>query len=151
MCPTQGRERASSPRGAELTALVQYDTPGLLELPDDWPGAVAGRLDDVDALVDDGLGVGAVVGRVEGRQEGDVDAEGVLGQRPALLDLFAQVGGRGEDEGRDNAEPAGVGDGARQLGVPDVLEQDLGVSISSCAHRGEAGSPPPPPPVGPIS
>lgn len=65
ICPTQGRERASSPEGGRLTALVQYDTPGLLELPDDWPGAVAGRLDDVDALVDDGLGVGAVVGRVE--------------------------------------------------------------------------------------
>lgn len=110
-------------RGAgRLTALVQYDTPSLLQLPDDWPGAVAGRLDDLDALVDDGLGVSAVVRRVQGRQEGDVDAEGVLGHRPALLDLLAQVGWRWEDEGCDDAKPAGVGDRACQLGVPDVLE-----------------------------
>lgn len=58
---------------------MQHDTPGLLELPDDWPGAVTGGLDDVDALVDDGLGIGAVIRRVEGRQEGDVDTKGVLG------------------------------------------------------------------------
>lgn len=62
-----------------LTALVQDDTPGLFQLPDDWAGAVASGLDNVDALVDDGLGIGAIVRRVEGRQEGDVDAEGVLG------------------------------------------------------------------------
>lgn len=67
------------PRGGRLTALVQYDTPSLLELPDDWPGAVAGRLDDIDALVDYGLGIGAIIRRVEGRQEGDVDTKGVLG------------------------------------------------------------------------
>lgn len=72
----------SSPYGEQkgrLTALVQDDTPGLFQLPDDWPGAVAGGLDDVDALVDDSLGVGAIIRRVEGRQEGDVDTEGVLG------------------------------------------------------------------------
>lgn len=120
--------------GRLLTALMQYDTPGLLELPDDWPRAVAGRLDDVDALVDDGLGVSTVVGRVEGRQEGDVDSEGVLGQFPALLDLLAQVCWRWEDESRDDAKPAGVGDGTGQLGVSDVLEQEPGVSISSCVH-----------------
>lgn len=67
------------PTGGRLTALVQYDTPSLLELPDDWPGAVAGRLDNVDALVDDGLGIGAIIRRVEGRQQGYVDTEGVLG------------------------------------------------------------------------
>lgn len=117
---------------------MQYDTPGLLELPDDWPRAVAGRLDDVDALVDDGLGVSTVVRRVEGRQEGDVDSEGVLGQLPALLDLLAQICWRWEDESRDDAKPAGVGDGTGQLGVSDVLEQEPGVSISSCVHDGEA-------------
>lgn len=117
---------------------MQYDTPSLLELPDDWPRAVAGGLDDVDALVDDGLGISTVVRRVEGRQEGDIHSEGVLGQFPALLDLLAQVCRRWEDESRDDAKPAGVGDGTGQLGVPDVLEQEPGVSISSCDHDGEA-------------
>lgn len=59
----RGRERERRAE-ARLTALVQYDTPSLLQLPDDWPGAVAGCLDDLDALVDDGLGVSAIVGRV---------------------------------------------------------------------------------------
>lgn len=61
------RGRLPCPDGNRLTALVQHDTPGLLQLPDDWSRAVAGRLDDVDALVDDGLGVGTIIRRVEGR------------------------------------------------------------------------------------
>lgn len=103
---------------------MQYDTPSLLQLPDDWPGAVAGRLDNVDALVDDGLGVSAIIRRVEGRQKRDIDTEGVLGHCPALLDLLAQVGWGWEDEASDDAKPAGVGDRAGQLGIPDVLEQE---------------------------
>lgn len=132
------REREGEQDRGRLTALVQYDTPSLLQLPDDWSGAVAGSLDDIDALVDDGLGVSAIVRRVKGRQEGDVDTERVLGHRPALLDLLAQVGWGWEDEAGDDAKPAGVGDCAGQLGVPDVLEQEPGVSISSWFHGGEA-------------
>lgn len=117
------REKGREKDRGRLTALVQYDTPSLLQLPDDWPGAVASCLDDLDALVDDGLGVSAIVRRVEGRQQGDVDAERVLGHRPALLDLLAQVCWGWEDEARDDAKTAGVGDCAGQLGVSDVLEQ----------------------------
>lgn len=101
---------------------MQHDAPGLLELGDDGAWAVARGLDDADALVDDGLSVGAVVWRVDGGQEGDVDGEGVLGQGAALLDLLAEVLGRGEDEGGDDAQAAGVGDGGGEFGVADVLD-----------------------------
>lgn len=103
------------------SALVKNNTPSLLQLRDDGAGAVARGLDDLDALINDGLGVGAVVRRVERREKGDVDAKGVLGQGSALLDLLAQVGGRGEDERRDDAQAAGVGDGGGELSVADVL------------------------------
>lgn len=112
---------------ADGGALVQDDAAGLFQLGDDGAGAVAGRLDNGDALVDDGLGVGAVVGGVERGQEGDVDGEGVLGQGAALLDLGAQVGGGGEDEGRDDAQAARVGDGGGEFGVADVLDDGDGV------------------------
>lgn len=125
---------------ADGGALVQDDAAGLFQLGDDGAGAVAGRLDDVDALVDDGLGVGAVVGGVERGQEGDVDGKGVFGQGAALLDLLAEIGGRGEDEGRDDAQAAGVGDGGGECGVADVLDgNDDGVRWMGCESSVRGG------------
>lgn len=83
---------------ADGGTLVQHDAPGRLQLLDNGARAVPRRLDDGDALVNDGLGVGSVVGRVERWQEGDVHAEWVLGHGPAPLDLLAQVGRRGEQQ-----------------------------------------------------
>lgn len=109
-------------RMANRCALVQHDTSGLFQLGNDGPRAIAGRLDDVDAFVDDGLGVGAVVWGVKRGQEGDVDGEGVLGQGAALLDLLAEFRGGGKDEGGDDAQAACVGDGGGEFGIADVLE-----------------------------
>lgn len=95
---------------ADGSALVQDDDAGLLELGDDRAGAVAGRLDDLDALLDDGVSVGAVVRRDHGGQQRHVDSEGVLGHGAAPPDLLAQLVWGREDEGRDDAQPAGVGD-----------------------------------------
>lgn len=114
--------------------LVQHDTAGLFELGNDGPGAVPGRLDNVDPFVDDGLGVGAVVGGVERGEEGDVDAKGVLGEGAALLDLLAELRGRGEDEGRDDAQAAGVGDGRGEFGVADVLYTEFWGACVRCVH-----------------
>lgn len=50
---------------------------GVLELFDDWAGIVAGRLDNLDALLDRDPGIGRVVWRGDGRQEGDVDSESI--------------------------------------------------------------------------
>lgn len=112
-------------RMANGGALVQHDAPGLLQLRNDRAGTVPRRLDDLDALVDDSLRVRAVVWRVDGREQCDVHAERVLGHGPALLDLLAQVGGRGEDQCGDDAQAAGVGDRGGELSVADVLEKRL--------------------------
>ncbi len=60
-------------------AFVQDDAAGGFELPDHGARAVAGRFDDADPRVDDGEGVGVVVGGDEGGEEGQVHAEGVRG------------------------------------------------------------------------
>lgn len=105
---------------ADGGALVQDDDAGGLELADDGAGRVTGGLDDLDALVDDGLRVGRVVGRQHGGQQRQVDGEGVLGQGAAALDLGAEGLGGGEDEGRDDAQTAGVGDGRGEVCGADV-------------------------------
>lgn len=129
-------------------ALVHHDDARLLQLRNDRPRAVAGGLDHLDALIDDGLCVRAVVGRVERGQQRNVDAEGVLGQGPALLDLLAQVGGRGEDQRRDDAQAAGVGDGGGELSVADVLGREVSAgglsqrkdeTWAACGSQGEGG------------
>lgn len=88
-----------APGVSDRGAFVQDGAAGGFELGDDGAGAVAGRFDDADAAVDDGLGVGVVVGRDEGGEEGQVHAEGVGGHGFAALDLGAEVGGGGLGEG----------------------------------------------------
>lgn len=96
---------------ADGGTLVEDDDAGFLELLDHRAGGVACRLDDLDALVNNGLGVRAVVGRNHGGEKGDVDGEGLLGETAAAADFVAESSGRGEDEGRDDSQTAGVGDG----------------------------------------
>lgn len=83
---------------ADGSALVEDDNAGLLELLDNGTGVVSSGLNDLDALVNDDLGVGTVVGRYHGREESQVDTEGVLGHFAASSDFLAQVfrGGLGE-------------------------------------------------------
>lgn len=105
---------------ADGGALVEDDDAGSLELLDDGAGRVAGRLDDADALVNDGLGVRGVVGGHHGGQQGHVDGKGLLGEGAAAADLVAEGGRVGEDEGRDDAEAARVGDGGGEVGCANV-------------------------------
>lgn len=102
-------------------ALVEDNAAGLLELGNHRPGRVAGSLDDLDALVNDDLGVGLVIWGDESRQESDVDTEWLAGQLPALPDLLAEALGLWEDEGSNNAQAAGVGHSARHLSVSNML------------------------------
>lgn len=86
---------------ADGGALVEDGDARLLELLDDGAGVVAGSLDDLDALIDDDLGVGTVVGGNHGGEEGQVDTEGVLGHFAASSDFLAQVFGGGLGEGSE--------------------------------------------------
>ena len=74
-------------------ALVQHDAVVLLDVFDDRARRVAGRLDDADSFFDGDASVGAIVGRVHGGQEGDVDAEGFGGLGLGFADFFAQIFG----------------------------------------------------------
>jgi hypothetical protein len=76
-------------------ALVQDGRVDLLQLLNNRAWAVAGRLNDLDAFVDDDLCVRGVVRGDEGGQERQVDAKGVLGHGAASADLLAQVFGSG--------------------------------------------------------
>jgi len=92
-------ELNSALRVADRGALVQHDAVVLLDVFDDGTRRVAGCLDDADAFFDGNAGIGTVVGRVHGGQEGDVDAEGLGGLGLGFADFFAQVFGRGLREG----------------------------------------------------
>ena len=57
-------------------------------------GLLPGGLDHLDAAFDDGLDVARIVRRRDGRQEGQVDAEGLVGHLAAAGDLLGQQLGR---------------------------------------------------------
>lgn len=82
-------------RVPDRRAFVQHDAAGGFELRDDGAGGVARRFDDAHAFVDDGLGVGVVVGRDERGEEGQVYGEGVRGEVAAAPDFGAEGGGGG--------------------------------------------------------
>ena len=100
------------------------------------------RLDDCDALVDRSLHNLLVVGRHHGRQDREVDGEGLARRQVVvLLDLGAQVLGRALRERGDRAEPAGVRDRRRHLGVADVLpgaQRGRSAAESRQAQRGRS-------------
>jgi hypothetical protein len=80
-------------------ALVQHDAVVLLDVFDDRARRVAGRLNDADSFFDGDASVGAIIGRVHGGQEGDVDAKGFRGLGLGFANFFAQIFGCGLCEG----------------------------------------------------
>ena len=114
-------------------ALVQDDAPSFFQLPDHRPGGVPRRLDDADALGEDGARVGWVVGRRQRRQQRQVDGERLRCERFAFADFGAQRVGTGLRECGDDAEAAGVGDGGGELGVADPLHAAL--DYGNCGRK----------------
>ena len=129
----QGRDAAPRRKGEGRTLVDDLDA-GLVERRDERLGRAARRLHDGHALLDDDGEDGRGVGRHEGRQQGDVDAEGeggVVEQLLALADLGAQVlrrrlrqlrraeregvSGRRRAEPRAEAEPRASADGRSRL------------------------------------
>jgi len=75
-------------------AFVEHDAAGVLELLDYGAGGVSGCFHNANARVDDGGGVGWIVWRIYGGEEGEVDAEGEGGHGLASGDFGPQgVGG----------------------------------------------------------
>jgi len=124
---------------ADRGALVQDRGTGGFELLDDGPWAVAGRLDNVNLLLDDDAGVGGVVRGDHGGEESEVDAEGVLCHGAAAPDLFAQVLGCGLGEGRQDSKSSSVTDGAGKLGISNPLHSTLHNGDSDAEGPSELG------------
>lgn len=72
---------------ADGGAFMQDGAVRLFKLLDDGARAVAGSFDDTDAFVNNDFGVGVVIGRDEGGEEGQVDGERAGGHGAASSNL----------------------------------------------------------------
>lgn len=106
-------------------ALVENNDAGVLEHLDHGTRAVAGRLDDLDALLDDNTCVGCIVGWYECRQERNVDGEGVRRQPPAQANLGPQLLRRRKYQSRNDTQRARVRDRRGQCRSAHVLHAAL--------------------------
>ena len=107
-------------RKAHRGALVQHLDAGRLEGGDEFRRIAARRFGERHALVDDDLRVG-IGFHIEIRQDREVDAEGLVGQRACPGDLLGERGGRGLRVRGQEAEAARVrhrGDQFRARHVP---------------------------------
>ena len=76
---------------ADGGTFVENCTIGGFELLDDRSGTVARCFDDPDTLIDDDFRVAVIVWGYEGGQEGEIDAEWVLGHCSTSSDFLAEV------------------------------------------------------------
>ena len=112
-------------RVADAGAFVHDHDAVLLEFGDVFLRLVAGGLDDLDAALDDGLAIFRVGRRLDRGQDGEVDAERLVGQAAAARDFLGQILRRRLRQRGDEAERAGVGDGRDQFGAADPLHAAL--------------------------
>src|SRR6266404_8483237 len=103
-------------RVADAGAFVHDHDAMLLEFVDVFLRLVAGRLDDLDAALDDGPAIFRVGRRLDRGKDGEIDAERLVGEAAAARDLFCQVLGGWLRQRGDEAERAGVGNGCDQFG-----------------------------------
>ena len=106
----------------------------LLELGDVLLRVVARGLDDLDAAVDDRLTVFGIGRRLERRQDGQVDAEGLVGHVAAARDLLGELFRRRLGQRGDEAERAGIGHGRHQLGAAHPLHAALHDRVLDAEH-----------------
>ena len=110
----------------------------LLELGDVFLRLVAGGLHDLDAGLDDGLAIFRVGRRLDRGQDGQVDAERLVGQVAAARDFLGQILRRRLRQRGDQPERAGIGDGRDQLGAADPLHAALDDRVFNANKFGES-------------
>lgn len=102
-------------------ALVEDDNTSLLELADDGTGRVASSLHDLDALVNDNLGVSLIVRGDKGRKKRDVDGEWPRRQLLALANLLTETLRLRPNQGSNDTQTTGVGHGTGEFSCPYML------------------------------
>lgn len=71
--------------------LVKNNAIRVLELLDHYSRVIASSLNYLDTFLNYHFSICIVIRRNQGREERQVDTEGVLGHRPASSDLFAEI------------------------------------------------------------
>ena len=136
-----GAEPLRGERVLDRDALVHHRDAVLLEEGDPLARISARGLHHRHALVDDHLGVGAVVGGREARQKRKVHRERLTGLQQSLAraDLVPEELRRALGQGGDGAEPARVGHRRREGGVPDVVHAPLDDGVLDLEQLGDPG------------
>ena len=88
--------------------------------------------------VDDGLAVFRVGRRLDRGQDGQVDAERLVGHVAAARDFLGELLRRRLRQRGDQAERAGIGDGRDQLGAADPLHAALDDRVFDANKLGES-------------
>jgi hypothetical protein len=91
-------------------------------------------------LFDDGLAVFGVGRGLDRGQNGEVDAERLVGEAAAARDLLGQILWRRLGQRGDEAERAGIGNGCDQFGAPHPLHAALHDRVFDPDKLGEACS-----------
>ena len=102
-------------RVPDRDGLVHDLHPGLLERGQVRRRVAAGGFRDLDAGVDDHRAVVVVGHRIDGRKDGEVDAERLVGEIAAALDLLGERVRRRLSQRAEEPQRAGVRDGRDQL------------------------------------
>ena len=100
-------------------ALLDHDDAARLEIVDMFPRLLARSLDDCHAAVDDRLAIFGIGRWMDGRQDGEVHAERLVGHRPATIGLATKVVGRWLGERGRDPGAARIGDRRGKLRAAD--------------------------------
>ena len=124
---------------AHRGALVDHLDPGVLQRRQQIDRVAPRRLDHLHPAVDDRLDQPGIVGRGQGRQDGEVHAEGLVGHVLAARDLVGELFGRALRQAGDDPEPARIGDGGGHLGKADIVHPALDDGVLDPEHFGDGG------------
>ncbi len=122
-------------------ALVNHLDAVFLEDRQPFLRVVAGGFHRLDATLDDGLDIAGVVRLLDRGQEGQVDAERLVGHFPATADFLGQRRRSGLGQCGNHAQAAGIGHGGGQFGIADMVHAALNDRVldtkqfsDSCFH-----------------
>ncbi len=132
-------DRLCLQRVAHRRALVDHLDAGGVQVRHHLLGVAAGRLDDLDAALDDRADVAGIVRRIDRRQERQVHADRLVGHVAAAADLFREGLRRLLRQAGDDAEPARVRHGGGQFGEADVVHAALDDRVLDAEEFGDAG------------
>ena len=102
-------------------------------------GCAAGGLHNADALFNADAHIGGIVGRGQGRHQGQIHGEGFFCQGPAFADLLTKLLRIRKGSRRHDAQTAGVRNGGDHFGFGEPLHRAEQNGPLDAKHAGNAG------------